>query len=259
MTHWLLSRTGGRARAAVSLLLPVLLVAPSTGCSDSDGLSIARFLAVDPSTSCIADSSVEIGRTRGVLDVGLATGIGRGYIAVPVVQNNFVDHSGNFTANVDAIIVNGVDVELIVPEALAGAIAPSQRKFYVPSSGGLVPATAPGAEAPSTTAIFADVLPAQLAGNLASVIDPGPGPYPTIIARVRPVGSHSGDRIAGQAAEFPIEVCEYCAAPAPQPCPIGGYPLDQVRVGGCFPQQDAEVTCCMSGTTLLCGRDVPTQ
>src|SRR5436309_3082923 len=94
------------ARAAV-LLAVVGIVA---GCGDDLSLVITRFLAVDPKTSCIADATSKIDIDRGLLDVGVITAMPgvRGYIAVPVVQNNRVDHSGTDVAGRDDIQLSGV-------------------------------------------------------------------------------------------------------------------------------------------------------
>jgi hypothetical protein len=229
------------------------------GCDDSKGLVIARFLAVDPAQMCVADAASRHVRDRGILDVGLVPGVGRGYVAVPVAQNNLVDHSGNSVAGLDSIQLLGANVELLPSPELEGKLPADKRKFFVPSAAGLIAAGGGSGAVSSASPMLLEVLPAQLVTGWADAVPAGQLVHPLVIARVSAVGRHGDSQLVGLPADFPIEICRYCLSPAPPACPVDGYPAAAIATGGCFPQQDTVVTCCASGDRLLCGAVVPTK
>lgn len=233
----------------LSLTALVAGAALQTGCVDNQlSLVISRFSALTTETSCAAAPEGDVNLNNGILDVGLvAEGYG-GYVAGPIVMNRLLATGTTSTLETNAIQLTGVEVELRPSENLAAAIPKNSRKFFVPAAGGLIP---PGGSA----GLVVEVVPTQLALAIGNSVATGAVPE-RIIVRMHPVGKHAGVDIDGGAVDFPLEVCKYCLSPPPAACPTGGIPMDQIKLGGCYPAQDQAVTCCRSQVTL-CGADVP--
>jgi len=242
------------------LLLPALLagLAGLAGCTDDDiGLVIEKIVGVE-TPDCVADPGSNIIRTRGTLDVGLVqAGTLRGYTLTPVVKNNLLVPVGTGTTlETNTITVTGFDVELNASpndDALNAALAGVQSKFYVPSAAGRLP---PGGV--SSVAALVEVIPRDIANVMGlAITTQGLRSVGPLLVHVRPVGQRASLKLNGGFIDFPVDVCKFCLTPVPAPCPATGFPADQIQAGGCFPQQDSAVTCCTSGSTLLCGGAVP--
>lgn len=231
--------------------LPGLAVlAFCAACDNSDHLQIVRFAEVGRGANqCVANLDAPPAMPH-ILDVGIAGTEGqRGYVAAPVVQNNFAEQAAAESEELDAVNITAVDVELIADAPLAGALGAADKQYRVPATGVLI---RPGKSA----AVVVEILPQKIARNFATVMS-GSTVAPTVRALIRPVGNHDGEEIVGTPSELPIEVCKYCLTIEPNFCPSGGFAAASVLFGGCQPSQDQPVTCCMA-EQLRCGSAVPT-
>jgi predicted regulator of Ras-like GTPase activity (Roadblock/LC7/MglB family) len=121
-----------------------------------------------------------------------------------------------------SITLTGANVELQPDATLAGAIPPSQRKFFV-----AVPATR--LEPAGSVAVQVDVIPRSMASTLG-----GSG---TLTAMVSAVGDYSGSTVVSAARGYPIEICSFCLSGTPAACPPGGILASTVLLGECIPSQ----------------------
>lgn len=240
--------------------LLTLVAVSVAGCVDNDiSMSIARFADMNAAMCSVTSTTTNI-QSSGLLDVGIVTtGIGyRGYMAVPLVTNNMIIRAGppsTGPSEVDAIQLSGADIELTGPAALAIPVA--QQRYFIPSAAGLIQ---PGgaSNTASTAPMTVEMIPAQLASALASSIPSGPSSSPPVMmVRIRAVGKRAGSTITSAFVEFPVYLCRFCLTDVPAPCPTAGFTTTQVQVGGCFPEQDKAVTCCIQGQQYPCGRSVP--
>jgi hypothetical protein len=230
------------------LLLPVVALA---ACVENDlSLTLNRYVAPN-AESCTVSPSNQFLISKGVLDVGLVSSLGTGgYIAFPEIQNNLPSGTGTNSVELNAITVTGLDVELIPSAAIEGALPTQVRRFHLDAAGGRL---TPG----SSVVVSAEVLPRQIADMLAGGIAAMATTFPIITARVKPIGIRSGDTVIGAAVGLPIELCRFCLTQVVSPCPPTGFDSSSVNTGGCVPQQDSGITCCVSSQTLLCGSAVP--
>jgi hypothetical protein len=223
------------------LILPALLAA---GCVANDAdLSIDRFVPALRANMCIVSPTQMETPLSGILDTGLAANFGTPYAVFPVITNHLTPSTATQGAvEQHSITVKAINVELQPDASLAGAIPLSQRKFSLPVVGARLD---PG----GSIAVEADVIPRALAPNLG-----GSG---TVTALVSPVGDYAGDTVIGGARSYPIQVCSFCLSGMVASCPTGGFPSNSVNLGECIPSQDADITCCLSMSQLLCGAQVP--
>ncbi len=245
--------TPGPTPRVKSTLLPLtaFLVAAGlqTACVDNQlSLVISNFAALTTEGACAASPTAMVNLNNGILDVGIVSEGYGGYVAGPIVTNRLLANGTTTTLETNAIQLTGVEVELRPSPNLSAAIPNSSRKFFVPAAGGLLK---PGA----SSGLVVEVVPTQLALQLANSVQAGAVPE-RLIVRIRPVGKHAGVDIDGGPVDFPLEVCKYCLSQPPVACPSGGLPMDQIKLGGCYPAQDQSVTCCRQQVTL-CGADVP--
>jgi hypothetical protein len=227
--------------------LGLLALACTFGCADNDlSLSILQMQAVTL-PSCVAmavmGTTSTPGRTRGVLDVAQVSTFG--YIGVPVVRNNLISRTGGGGIEFNGIQVGGVDVSLQIPPTAAANVMASDLNFFFNSAGGHLD---PG----GTVAMFVEVLPARVAKGLASSVPKGG--LLTVIAAIKPVGMIGGEQIVGGPIDFPIDICSGCLVTVVSggtcPFPVG----TTIPQGGCFPQQDDPIECCVQKTgNMLCG------
>jgi hypothetical protein len=236
-------------KVALLRFVPVLGVSLGVmACTTNDlSLSILQMQAVQLPT-CVATavmgSSTTPGRSRGLLD--LAQVSTQGYIGVPVVRNDLMSHTaGAGSVELNSIQITGANVQLQLPPAAASDIAPADQAFFYASAPGRID---PGGAVP----MFIEVLPARLAKQLAPSVPKGG--LLTIIADIRPVGMIGGSQVIGGPIDYPIDVCFGCLVTVVSggTCPFpAGTPISQ---GGCFPQQDDLLTCCVDKTGAeLCG------
>lgn len=240
-------------------LLPALLAGGLMGCvTDDISLSVNGFAAVTPTTECVADPMTLAFQSRGTLDVGIVEAAQTsGFLIAPVLQNNIIVRTTTMTTtDMDSITVLGFDVELIPDPrdpAVDAALPIEQRRFFYPVGGVRIP---PGG---MRGALFVETISYPLATLIARAIPEGRRPAsPSIVARIRPVGQRAGLRLNGAIIDFPIDICKFCLTSI-DPCPAGGFDKAAVSNGGCFLQQDAVTTCCVQGSSLLCGGAVPTK
>jgi hypothetical protein len=241
-----------------SFLLLLALTAGGSGCTDDDIALVIKHLAAPEPPDCTADPGGTVSQSRGVLDVGVVqAGTLRGYTLAPVVVNNLLVPTGvGVSPETNTVTLVGFDVQLKAapndPE-LTAALATVPTEFHVPLAGGRIP---PGGT--SMVAVFIEVVPRDVARVMASAIaNAGPRSAGPLTVHFRPVGQRAGLKINGGYTDYPIDVCEFCLTTPPMPCPAGGFDTAAIQAAGCFPQQDAVVTCCTSGSTLLCGDQVP--
>jgi hypothetical protein len=227
------------------------------GCVQDDlTLSLVHFVPDDPMSNCVVQVSSTTTQTQGLLDVGIVASTGApGYTVFPVVKNNLnPTMTTGTTAQVErnSVTVTGANVELKPDASLASAIPANQRKFFVAAGAGRLD--------PQGTAVFGiEAIPRPVALELANVVQTGVGnAIPRVTASISPVGDRSGDTIVGAAVDFPIEICKFCLSGTPAACPAGGFPMADVKTGGCLQAQDLNITCCTGAQSqLLCGSDVP--
>jgi hypothetical protein len=240
-------------------LLPALLIC---GCADNnESVDIDRFLFVSQTTGCVADPSNTANRGRGLLDVGIVTlgasqGV-QGYIAAPVVRNNMPLRAAMGEIDQDAVIVTSFDVELRPDPTIAAVLPLSQTAFNVPVAGGRIEAGGT-----STNAMFVELIPASVARQMATVVKPGNATnLPLVVAHTRAVVTKvDGSTMNSGWTDFPIDICNFCLTPTPQPCPQVPFAMASVEQSGCIVEQDDPVTCCTeTGNVLLCGSAVPQQ
>jgi hypothetical protein len=241
--------------------LVVSLALLALGCVDNDRvLTISRFVAADPNTQCVISTSSVLNQTGGILDVGLVTVGGTfGYLAFPVATNNLPEVTPTGGIELNAINVTGVNVELVVPDLLATAIPVAERKFSIPSAAGRL--------GPNGQAVFSvELIPHAIAVKIFAVINNmNFSAFPTVVAKVSPLGDRAGDTIVGAPVPFPVQMCSFCLSGGgtiPAGCPATGFKPMSVVNGGCFEQQDASSTCCgvtnaNGSQALLCGKQVP--
>jgi hypothetical protein len=233
-----------------AILLPVLLA----GCTDNNAsVDIDRYLAVTPTSMCVADPANLINRSFGILDVGIvaagATGGLPGYLAAPVVRNNMPLRAPMGQIDLDAVTIKGFDVQLNLPGTVAAAV--TQPNFFVQTASQRIDAG--GAV---TAAIEVEIIPSGVARQLVSVVPVGTTNLPQVVAHLRPVAERvDGSTFNGGWSDFPVTLCNLCLPAATAlACPLKA---SQAVSSGCFPQQDESQTCCVSGNQVLCGSRVP--
>ena len=103
----------------------------------------------------------------------------------PVVENHLPANT-NVATDVEhhAIILTGMNVELVPDASLAGTIPLTQRKFFYPSGAGRL-------EPLAEVAFGVEVIPRAMAVAIAKVTSAGVGnSLPLVIAKVSPVGDY---------------------------------------------------------------------
>jgi hypothetical protein len=248
----------------------ILAFVAAQGCVANDqSLTIDRFIPPDVSTGttttttqavCSISATNMFSVSQGILDVGLvqSISISHGYEAFAVVSNNLPDRTTATDVQRDAIYLVGTDVELTLTGSLAGALPASQQKFSTISAGQRLNPGMMGMG--DQVALAVEVIPRQIAEQLAAVVPAGGDPgQQIVIAHVKPVGTKSGSQVVGAAVDFPIEICKFCLSPPIAACPAGGFPPTTTILPGnpCNVAQDDPVTCCSSGSAILCGAAVP--
>ncbi len=164
----------------------------ASGCANNDlSLTITRFAALTTTSMCVADATTMNSQTAGLLDVGIvkagqSSGI-EGYVAAPVVTNNLPERVGAGQIELDAITVDAFQISLQLDSTLQGVVPINQRIFTQNAAVGTIP--------PGGTSMFAadvEILPAQIAAEMASAVQPGATFLPTVVASVQPLGWHGG-------------------------------------------------------------------
>jgi hypothetical protein len=231
-------------------LAACLCAAALSGCADNEiSVAIVRILAPQP-PDCVADATSVISQSRGVLDLTL-----RGtqpYVAAPVVTNNLANRLQANTSQLDAVFVNGFDVELKpdVNDALLQAVIPADRRqFFYPAAVGRLE---PGGTSFGTA--FVEIVPAEVVQLIGAAMPAASSPGMPLIARIRPVATHAGSTLLGGWVPYPVSFCRDCLVDS-KVCTGGTLPPDAVLDGGCFYGQDAPITCC-DGTNV-CGAAIP--
>jgi hypothetical protein len=246
-----------------------LLAFLAQGCAPNDqSLTINHFVPPDTTTTttttaptCSISATNMFSVSEGILDVGLvqAISIAHGYEAFAVISNNLPDRTVATDVQRDAIYLVGTDVELTLTGNLAGSLPATQQKFSTLSAGQRLNPGAGGMMGDSV-ALAVEIIPRQIAEQLAGVVQVGGDPgQQIVIAHVKPVGTHAGSQVVGAAVDFPVEICKFCLTPPIAACPAAGFPPATTILPGnpCNVAQDDPVTCCSSGSTILCGAAVP--
>ncbi len=241
-----------------ALLVSSLALVVAPGCTENDiSMYVQSFQKIDPNMMCIvAPGGGGNSVTSGLMDANVISTIpgARGYVVAAVVVNNLISSSTATTVNRNEIEVSGFDVELQAPPGGSlPALGPLASKFFAPS--------AAGAADPNGGKVvgFAEVVPTAYAATFGAAAAASPTGRITVIAHMRPVGTRADGTLTGGWVDFPVDICAGCLSGdfMNTTCPAAGYAKADVQSGGCLIGQDYAVTCCMEGTTPLCGPSVP--
>ena len=85
------------------------------GCVDDTlSLAITRFIPLTQATMCMPDVTTMVAQSNGIFDVAINVdaNAATGYVAVPDVVNNLVERATAQTIEMDAIDIQGFDIEL---------------------------------------------------------------------------------------------------------------------------------------------------
>jgi hypothetical protein len=242
-----------RPRALLLAALGLALAAAGCKAENQNSLVVVQNQVVDRSMmNCgVPTSATTVSEPSGILDVGVAAALNEGYFVYPLVRNDLIDRS-NPMAGIephDSILVTGADVQL---EGLATSLPASQQMYSLSAFGGTID---PG----GTTGVSVEVIQPQVAAQLAALVTGMEPQPPTVTAHFRITGTRAGGDIQSDWVDFPISLCRWCLTGAqPGACPAMPPSASSVKQGACNPAQDLQVSCCTSGSQLLCGPSYPT-
>jgi hypothetical protein len=203
--------------------------------SNDVSVTIDRFAALTQDNMCLADPG-GTSTSGGVLDVAAAQIARAGYFAAPIVGNHMTDRSGTTGVQLDAIIVQGFDIQITGDPRTAGALGLGTAFF--------TPAASVRIEPDSEAGVIVEVIPAQVATMLAGVSAPAGQSLPIVLVKLRPVYSHAGATSNGPWAQFPVSICSSCLLACPAGMPTA--------TKSCMAQQDIVNNCCISNGTIVC-------
>lgn len=214
---------------------------------------------------CLIPSTLgTVYRGEGMMDVRLvSSGAQDGYVLFPVMQNNYPSPEGQASGDPNRIALQGYQVDVTVPDdAPADEVtnlinnlrfssdAPDPLVHYsLPTSGSV-------SSGGGNTAGAITIVPAELARRIRATGVLATKSTVLLYAYVRSVGKFdgSGSSVQSDAFRYPIYVCDGCMTQSVGMCPV---PAAAVSFGNpCNIAQDGFVTCCSSGTGLVCPASV---
>jgi len=238
-------------------LLALALAGCSVTADNQNSLVVLQNQVIDPQmTMCkVPTTATTSSRPVGTLDVGLVQQANLdGYFMFPLVRNDLLPRANPMAGmqQTDTIELSGAEVQLNAG-SLSGSLAPSQAAFFLDSFGGTID---PGL----TGAMTLNIVPRQVALQLAAGVTGQELQPPQVIAHLRVHGNRSGGDVTSGWIDFPVNICKWCLTGGPpQACPATPPSKSSVNQGGCLAEQDDPISCCISGTsTLLCGSAFPT-
>lgn len=252
------------ARSAIGA---AALVTSIAGCGTPPG----QFVIIQnqvPETAgggCLIPSTLgTVYRGEGAMDVRLVRSDAQeGYVLFPVMQNNYPSPQGQSSGDPNRIALTNYQVDVTVPDdapadeitnlvnnlRFASDVPDPLVHYSAPTSGSV---TSGG----GNTAGAINVIPAELARRIRATGVLATKPYVWIYVQVRSVGRFdgTGSSVESDSFRYPIRVCDGCMTQNVGMCPV---PSDAVSLGNpCNIAQDGFVTCCSSGTGLVCPASV---